>query len=731
MAKVFFVLEIILFSTFAVGSPSSVPEWSKGIVWYQIFPERFRNGSLKNDQGGEISSWVAKVLPELRGKAMPVSDWRSDWFEYSPEEDRLRTLFRQNLPELTQAFNESFGTNAYLFPRNLDLEIYLGRRYGGDLEGIRKEIPYLKKLGVEGVYLNPVFVSPSLHKYDTADYRHIDPYFGPTLNQAGKPTLYEEDVEILSRRDLGDDSTWGFTNADIDFMSLVNEFHKAGMRVVIDGVFNHSAASGIMMEDIAMRGPQSPYTDWIEAVISTSGNFSANERQYYPCLLADAFPNQEKFPFATKVRFRGWTGNVCTMPQVRKSNEWDGALHPDYQEFVFKIAKRWLAPQKVSGMLKGRQKSFQFEGADGIRLDVYRDIPETFWRKFRNRVKEIRPDALILAEDWGDGFDILKGDSADSLMNYTVRTISESWMIDNTGPGDERKYFPSWIKGFVDYRQKNQRSEVIPSLWSMLESHDTDRIYSKTKMSNRVLLPPPRVLGQHTLWDEADINRPHQTNSPYDNGKPSREDAEFYKALITFQMSYTGAPMIYYGAEVGMWGADDPTNRKPMLWEDLKFEDETQCTTAFEDAGARTGGSEFCQRQFSTKYSVAPDKSLFEFFQRLIAVRKSHKSLTLGDLTMDFFLEVEGQKFQMGNPAFDRKFLWGFERKFANDYAYFISNQNLSVESQNVTLYTRFAPGSLVKEVVTDSELRVGTQGEVRLRLPRDRAFLLVKPQVD
>jgi len=728
MVRYFLLFRFIFMSTFSIAS-SDVPEWSKGIVWYQIFPERFRNGSLNNDQGGEISSWVSKVFPDLRGTLMPMSDWKSDWFTYTSEEERLRRQFRNHMPELNHSFNESFGTNIHLYPRNVDLEIYLARRYGGDLEGIRKKISYLKKLGVEGVYLNPIFVSPSLHKYDTADYRHIDPYLGPMSLSGGKPTLDEVDAEILSRKNLVDDASWGFTSADLDFMKLVNEFHRAGMRVVIDGVFNHSAATGIMMEDIASRGSKSPYLAWIEASLSSDGTFSARERQFYPCLLADAFPDSEKFPFAAKVRFRGWTGNVCTMPEVKKSSEWEGALHPDYQDFVFKIAKRWFAPQNVSGVVKGRSVSFRYDGVDGIRLDVYRDIPEAFWRKFRTKVKSIRPDALILAEDWGDGFDILQGDSADSLMNYTIRTISESWMIENIGPGDERKYFPSWVKGFVDYRQKKHRSQVIPSLWSMLESHDTDRVYSKTIMANRALLAPPRVLGQHSIWDEGYVNRPHQTNSPYDNGKPGFEETEFYKALVTFQMAFTGAPMIYYGAEVGMWGADDPTNRKPMVWEDLKYKDETKCTTSFEDAGSRSGGEEFCRRNFATKYSVDADLEVFNFFQKMITIRKSHRALTRGNLTMDFFVDVDGQKFQMGNPDYDRKFVWGFKRQLGEDLAYFMSNQNLSIETQKISIFTHWIPGTTVKEVVTNSDYQVDSDGKISFIIPRDRAFLFVNPR--
>jgi len=724
MGKWVFATWAILLSIKSLAGTTSVPEWSKGLVWYQIFPERFRNGNISNDVGGEFSSWIFRAMPELRGYQLPLTSWTTDWFQYGPEEEILRKNFRAKLTPLNNAFNESFGSKSVLFPRNMDLEVYLARRYGGDLEGIRQAIPYLQKLGIGGVYLNPVFLSPSLHKYDTADYRHIDPYFGPMVKNVSPPQIHSRDQDILAGRNLSDPSKWEYTSADLDFMKLVNEFHKAGIRVVIDGVFNHTALSGVFTTDIAIKGPDSKYLDWIAASYRANENWSPAEKQFYPCSLSDGFADANLYPYAAKIRYRGWMGNVCSMPEFKKDQAWDGKLHPEYQKFVFNIMERWLKPRQVGGQILGVPTTFSYSGVDGVRLDVYREIPEEYWRKFRSVVKSIRSDVLIVAEEWGDGFDILTGDSADSLMNYSVRTVAESWMIDNTGPGDERKYFPSWLKGFVDFRQQRNRPEVIHSLWSMFDSHDTDRIYSKTIMNNRLLLPPPRVIGQHTLWDEADINRPHQTNASYDTGRPGVEDREFYKSLVAFQMVYSGAPVVYYGAEVGMWGADDPTNRKPMLWSDLSYADETKCTTAYQDLSSLSGGQEFCLRNFDVKYPVAPDNEIFQFYKKMISLRNSNPAIKKGSLSMNFAVEVDGVAFDLGDPNFDRKFLWGFERSLDNHHVYLVSNQDLTKPFQQVKIYTKFQPGTVVKEAVSGSSFSVNQRGAIEFSLARDRVMV-------
>ncbi|MDB2447281.1 alpha-amylase family glycosyl hydrolase [bacterium] len=709
---------------------SDVPEWAKDAVWYQLFPERFRNADTSNDVGGGFPSWVTNAVPELKNKQMTPLPWGSDWFSYSDEEKEIRSLLRDNRTKIQNSFNVTFGVDRKLYDRDLDAEIYLARRYGGDLAGIKEKIPYLKSLGINAVYLNPVFESESLHRYDTTDYRHVDRDLGPMkIGPDGKPVELDEDVEILANLDLMDPRKWNYTFADLEFMRLVNEFHKNGIKVVIDGVFNHSASTGSMMADIASKGLESKYTEWIDSVYREDEIFSKNLEEAYPCRLKDEFPDAVKYPKASKVRYRGWLGNTCSMPEHRESMAWEGSLHPEFQEFVANVVKRWLQPKQVVKYGKNGEviDSLYYEGVDGIRLDVYREVDSRYWRKFRRLVKSINKDALILAEDWYDGFDILQGDEADSLMNYTTRTVAESWMVSNVGPDDYRKYYPSWVKGFVDYRVNTHRPQVLHGLMSMLTSHDTDRIYSKTIMQNRLLLPPPREVGQHTLWDDGTINRPHQTNSNYDNGKPGELEKEFYKSIISFQMAYVGAPVVYYGDEVGMWGADDPTDRKPMVWDDLTYQDETKCTTAFVTMELGEGGREFCYRVPETTYTVKPEAGIRAFFTRLIKARHDHVSLRRGDLNQDIVIRTSKSRFVIGDPRFDYKQIWGFERSYQNsDFVYFFSNQDLTQESQEVIIETRYRPGSIVKELVSGKSYKVSPEGFVEVKIPRDGTVLIV-----
>ena len=263
---------------------TDVPEWASDAVWYQIFPERFQNADHRNDVGGGFPSWVVNAVPQLKGYRMKPLSWDLDWFSYTPEEERLRGLLRQNRDKIQKTYNETFGNTNKVYDRDLDAEIYLARRYGGDLAGIREKIPYLKELGINAIYLNPVFESESLHRYDTTDYRHVDRDLGPMLTgDNGEPELYPEDKEILDNLNLSDPDTWNYTYADMEFMRLVNEFHRNGIKVVIDGVFNHQASNGAMMADIASKGLESRYFEWIDAVYNESQAFSKSIEQAYPC----------------------------------------------------------------------------------------------------------------------------------------------------------------------------------------------------------------------------------------------------------------------------------------------------------------------------------------------------------------------------------------------------------------------------------------------------------------
>ncbi len=208
---------------------SAVPEWAKKAVWYQIFPERFRNGDRANDP--------TAIDAQAGNPLWRVSPWTSDWYEIQPWEKSGESRDAALVGKVSNKF----------------YDVVFDRRYGGDLEGVIDELPYLRELGINALYFNPVFESPSLHKYNTASYAHIDHNFGPD------PT---GDLKIMSEENPNDPSTWKWTSADMEFLKLVKEAHGMGMKVIIDGVFNHVGTDFWAFRDVKKNQQKSKYKDW-------------------------------------------------------------------------------------------------------------------------------------------------------------------------------------------------------------------------------------------------------------------------------------------------------------------------------------------------------------------------------------------------------------------------------------------------------------------------------------
>ncbi|WP_272481677.1 alpha-amylase family glycosyl hydrolase [Rhodothermus marinus] len=211
----------------ALERPSGpqVPDWAADAVWYQIFPERFWNGDPTNDPTRELLEYPP-ALPEAP-PSWRISPWTGDWYA---RDDWER--------EMGDDFYESYAV--------------FHRRYGGDLQGVIDRLDYLQELGITAIYFNPVFYARSLHKYDGNTYHHIDPYFGP--DPEGDLALMAQETE--------DPNTWHWTAADSLFLRLIREAHARGIRVIIDGVFNHTGRDFFAFADLRRRQQDSPYKDW-------------------------------------------------------------------------------------------------------------------------------------------------------------------------------------------------------------------------------------------------------------------------------------------------------------------------------------------------------------------------------------------------------------------------------------------------------------------------------------
>ncbi len=515
--------------------PSFVtPDWAKDAVWYQVFPERFRNGETSNDP------------PDMQR-------WQADWWATLPGE-----------VEGEENFYRGHG-NVWR------------RRFGGDIQGAREALPYLRKLGVNTLYFNPLFEARSMHKYDTSDFRHIDDNF--TLKY--DPAILENETD--------DPATWVWTPGDQLFLDFIEEAHRQGFKVVIDGVFNHVGEWHYAFRDVLENGKDSRYADWFEIIDWGTGGEPGKPGG---------------------IQWRGWDRDNGQLPLLKKDPVHGLADGP--RQHIFDITTRWMAPNGDPS-----------KGIDGWRLDVAPDIPHPFWIEWRKHVKSINPDAIITGEVWTWAQPWLEGDQFDAVMNYQFAIPAQDFFVDV-----KTCISPSGFSALLNQLVYAYPLQAALVMQNMLDSHDTDRLASM-------------FVNPDCGYDTA--NRMQDTGPDYSLDKPNAEQRKRMKQELVCQMTFVGAPMIYYGTEAGMWGPDDPSNRMPMIWQDLMPYDDPNVTF---------------------------DQDLFDWYQRLIALRHGLPSLRRG-----FFRTL---------IADDETGVLAYARDLDNDHVYIVLNR--SDKPRQVTL---------------------------------------------
>ncbi len=463
-----------------------VPEWSKNAVWYQIFPERFFNGDTLNDPK---SIDMQMAWPYFIPEGWEQREWTSDWYQQAEWEKKSGLDF--------------YGATAI-------------RRYGGDIEGIIQKLDYLNNLGVNAIYLNPVFESPSQHKYDATMYHHIDNNFGPDP---------EGDRKIWAEEDFSDPATWKWTSADKLFLELIAECHKRDMKIIIDGVFNHVGTSFWAFQDVIKKQQKSEYKDWF--TIKKWENPETDENEF---------------------DYEGWVG-IKDLPELKEDE--NGLIEP-VKKHIFDIVRRWMDPNGDGD---------PSDGIDGWRLDVAEMVNIKFWKEFRKHVKSINPEAYLTGEIWWDDWSQnkmfnarpwLRGDAFDGVMNYRFTHFAKLLSINLKDKITPSQFADSLSTLYRDYE------ENAYSVMGMLGSHDTERFTTLIKNRDNLF--------DHYSRPEKDIN--------YNIENIAGIERELQKMIIGLQFTLPGAPMIYYGDEAGMWGPDDPDCRKPMVWPDKKYDTE-------------------------------------------------------------------------------------------------------------------------------------------------------------
>ena len=455
---------------FCIVPGFSTPEWAKGAVMYQILVDRFYNG---NPAGDVLDGEYYYV----DGPTKHVENWA-----HCPQGISVREF------------------------------------YGGDLEGVRQKLDYLQELGIEVLYFNPLFVSPSNHKYDCQDYDYIDPHVSNIVVDEGAvlPEGCKDNTQaaryitrVTDKRNLEASNAY--------FAKFVEEVHAHGMKIILDGVFNHCGSFHKWLDREKLYEQQGGYAP---------GAYVSGESPYRDFF---AFQNQEAWP--DNGSYEGWWG-FETLPKLN----YEGSQ--ELWNYVLDIGRKWVSPPY---------------NVDGWRLDVAADLghsPEVnhrFWKEFRKAVKEANPNAVILAEHYGDPKSWLLGDEWDTIMNYDAFMEPITWFLTGMEKhGDEYRGEcfgnPGDFEGAMRHHMTRFMTSSLQCAMNELSNHDHSRFLTRTNKK---------------------VGRAEQLGT---DAAGRGINKAVMKEAVVFQMTWPGAPTLYYGDEAGQVGFTDPDNRRTYPW---------------------------------------------------------------------------------------------------------------------------------------------------------------------
>ena len=483
------------------------PDWAKGAVFYQIYVDRFYNGDRSNDVEDDEYFYIGEGTSKV-----------TDWNKYPA----------------------AMGVREF---------------YGGDIAGVMQKLDYLQELGVEVLYLNPIFVSPSNHKYDIQDYDYVDPHFGRIVKDEGEVLQRDENGNLKADPTYPNKSASRYICRVTDkenleasnqlFAEFVEEVHRRGMKVILDGVFNHCGS----------------FNKWLDRECIYE-NAPGYEKGAY---VAEDSPYNTFFKFRERQwpynpHYDGWWGHD-TLPKLNYEES------PSLFDYIMHVGRKWVSPPY---------------NVDGWRLDVAADLGQSgeynhyFWKEFRRNVKEANPDALVLAEHYGDPTEWLKGDEWDTVMNYDAFMEPLTWFLTGVEKhSDEYRQDqlgnPDSFFGSMRHFMTRFHTQSLLVAMNELSNHDHYRFLTRTNRKvGRTAYLGPEAAGEGI-------------------------DKSIMRLAVMIQMTWPGAPTIYYGDEAGLCGWTDPDNRRAYPW-----------------------GSE--------------DQELIDFHKEIIRIHKDYQALKTGSI---------------------------------------------------------------------------------------------------
>ncbi len=470
--------EVNEYYDFVVIPGFKTPAWAKGAVMYQIYIDRFCNGDPSNDILTNEYRYIGENVTH-------VEDWNK-------------------------------------YPAQMGVREF----YGGDLQGVLDKMDYLQELGIEVIYFNPLFVSPSNHKYDIQDYDYIDPHIGKLVEDEGELLQNGQAENRFATRYIKRVTSKANLEASNElFAKVVAEAHRRGIRVILDGVFNHCGSFNKWMDRERIYENAEGYEKG--AYVSQNSPY----RNYF------LFHDPNRWPY--NPTYDGWWGHD-TLPKLN----YEGSK--ELFDYVMHIARKWVsAPYNV----------------DGWRLDVAADLgfsPEYnhyFWKEFRKAVKEANPDAVILAEHYGDTREWLE---PVTWFLTGMQKHSDDYRQDLLGNADS----------FWGAMRHHSSSFSMPS-WQVamnqLSNHDHSRFMTRTshKVGRTGTLGPDAANHDNNpaVFREGVVI---QMTWP---GAPAVYYGErLLKLAAVLQFTLPGVPSVYYGDEAGVCGFTDPDNRRSYPW---------------------------------------------------------------------------------------------------------------------------------------------------------------------
>ena len=577
--------EPIDFYKFVIIPGLKTPDWAKGAVMYQIYVDRFYNADKTND-----------VLTS----------------EYSYIGDHVERV-----------------TNWNKYPATMGVREF----YGGDLQGVIEKMDYLQELGIDVIYFNPLFVSPSNHKYDIQDYDYIDPHFGKIVEDHGEllPPGSNNNSEaskyinrVANKKNLEASNQL--------FADLVKEAHQRGMRVILDGVFNHCGSFNKWMDHECIYEHFKGYEKG--AYISADSPY----RDYFDFLNTESWPYNKSYD--------GWWGHD-TLPKL--NFEGSKSLY----DYILYIGQKWVSePYNV----------------DGWRLDVAADLGHSaemnhkFWKDFNCAVKEANPEAIVLAEHYGNPKEWLENGEWDTVMNYDAFMEPITWFLTGMQKHSDDYREDLYGNAYSFWVTMCRQSVAFPRssiqmAMNELSNHDHSRFLTRTN---------------HTVG-RVNTMGPEAANFGVNKA--------VFREAVLMQMTWPGAPTIYYGDEAGVCGFTDPDNRRTYPW-----------------------GNE--------------DTSLIEFHRQMIRIHKQNPELLRGSIKL----------------AVSDYNVMGYARFVKEEACLIIVNNNNYEVTQEVSVWEYGVPktGEMERLILTSNEGFTTevkhyevTYGSIQVVLPKTSAIVL------